>query len=102
MDRGRIRPFRYGEIEVGSIDLTPESHPIGTDSKVQERIWVFGALTEGVRYFTQYVPSPKSRVRAFLDAEACAEHIFSIAEPDTGRRYSQPEWSRCFAVSRLT
>ncbi len=82
VDRGRIRPFRYGEIEVGSIDLTPESHPIGTDSKVQERIWVFGALTEGVRYFTQYVPSPKSRVRAFVDAEACAEHIFSMAEPD--------------------
>ena len=67
---------------MGSIDLTPESHPIGTDSKVQERIWVFGALTEGVRYFTQYVPSPKSRVRAFVDAEACAEHIFSMAEPD--------------------
>ena len=83
VDRGRIRPFRYGEIEVGSIDLTPESHPIGTESKVQERIWVFGALTEGVRYFTQYVPSPKSRVRAFVDAEACAEHIFSIAEPDS-------------------
>ena len=82
VDRGRIRPFRYGEIEVGSIDLTPESHPIGTDSKAQERIWVFGALTEGVRYFTAYVPSPKSRVRAFLDAEACAEQIFSSAEPE--------------------
>ena len=36
---------------------------------------MFGSLTEGIRYFTQYVPSPKSRVRAFVDAEACAEQI---------------------------
>jgi hypothetical protein len=82
VDRGRIRPFRYGETEVGSIDLTPESHPIRTDSEVEDLIWVFGALTEGVRYFTAYVPSPKSRVRAFLDAEACAEQIFGMGDPE--------------------
>lgn len=73
--RGRIRPLRYGDVEVGSIALTDDSHPVGHDSDVQDRLWVFGSLTEGVRYFTQYVPSPKSRVRAFVDAEACAEQI---------------------------
>jgi hypothetical protein len=28
-----------------------------------------------VRYFTHYVPSPKSRLRAFLDAQRCLEQI---------------------------
>ncbi len=84
--RGRIRPCRYGELEVGSIDLTLQSHPVGRD-EVQERIWVFGSLTEGIRYFTYYVPSPKSRVRAFVDAEACAEEIFA-SPAKTGRSRS--------------
>jgi len=32
---------------------------------------VLGPLTEGARYFTHYLPSPKSRYRAFEDAESC-------------------------------
>ncbi len=78
-DRGRIRSCRYGDVEVGSIDLTRQSHPVGRHAEVQGRIWIFGSLTEGVRYFTQYVPSPRSRVRAFTDAEACAEEILAPA-----------------------
>ncbi len=77
--RGRIQPLRYGDVEVGSIALTDDWHPVGRDCEVQDRLWVFGSLTEGIRYFTQYVPSPKSRVRAFVDAEACAEHILNDA-----------------------
>jgi uncharacterized NAD(P)/FAD-binding protein YdhS len=73
--RGRIQPLRYGDVDVGSIALTDDSHPVGRDGDAQEHLWVFGSLTEGVRYFTQYVPSPASRVRAFVDAEACAEQI---------------------------
>jgi hypothetical protein len=30
-----------------------------------------------VRYFTHYVPSPKSRLRAFLDAQRCVEEILA-------------------------
>ena len=40
---------------------------------------MLGALTEGVRYFTAYIPSPKSRVRAFIDAQACVEQILALA-----------------------
>jgi uncharacterized NAD(P)/FAD-binding protein YdhS len=76
--RGRIRPLRYGERTIGSIDLTEDSHPVGRDGTVESRLWIFGALTEGVRYFTQYVPSPNSRVRAFQDTEECAEAIFKM------------------------
>jgi uncharacterized NAD(P)/FAD-binding protein YdhS len=74
--RGRIRSCSYGEVNVGSIDLTTDSNPVGSNGQVQDRIWVFGALTEGMRHFTHYVPSPRSRVRAFVDAEACAQQIF--------------------------
>jgi len=76
--QGRIQPLRYGDVEVGSIALTNDSHPVGRRADIQDRLWVFGSLTEGVRYFTQYVPSPKSRVRAFVDAEACAEQILDF------------------------
>jgi hypothetical protein len=36
---------------------------------------LLGVLTEGVRYFTHYLPSPQSRLRAVLDAQACVEGI---------------------------
>jgi hypothetical protein len=76
-DEGRISQFRYGAVTVGSVDLTPESHPIDVQGRVQERIWMFGVLTEGVRHFTHYIPSPKSRIRAFEDIGACVAAILS-------------------------
>ena len=36
---------------------------------------MFGVLTEGVRHFTQYIPSPKSRIRAFDDLGAGVAEI---------------------------
>jgi hypothetical protein len=55
--------------------LNEEFHPIDAQGRPARRIWLFGSLTEGVRYFTHYVPSPKSRLRAFLDAQHCVEEI---------------------------
>ena len=72
---GRLQPLAYGETEVGSVALDEAFHPIDAWGRPAPRIWVFGSLTEGVRYFTHYVPSPKSRLRAFLDAQRCVEEI---------------------------
>jgi hypothetical protein len=72
---GRLQPLCYGDTEVGSVSLSEEFHPIDAWGRVEPRIWLFGSLTEGVRYFTHYVPSPKSRLRAFLDAQRCIEAI---------------------------
>ncbi len=74
-DRGRVSQFRYGSVTVGSVDLTPDSHPIDRDGTPQSRIWVFGVLTEGARHFTHYIPSPRSRIRAFEDLGACVSEI---------------------------
>lgn len=73
-DRGRIRQLHLDGEDVGSIDLTDDFHP-RTASGVERRLWVFGAPSEGVRYYTAYLPSPASRVRAFLDAGRCVDEI---------------------------
>jgi len=73
--RGRVRPLSFDQATAGSIDLTEDFHPLDKYGRPQRNLWVFGVITEGVRYFTLYVPSPKSRVRAFMDAEACVLEI---------------------------
>ena len=69
--------FRYGEVAVGSVDLTPDSHPVDIEGRPQMSISMFGVLTEGVRHFTQYIPSPRSRIRAFEDVGACVAEILA-------------------------
>ena len=73
--RGRVRPLDFDGTPVGSIDLTEDFHPLDVAGRPQPHVWVFGVLSEGVRYFTLYIPSPKSRVRAFIDADFCAHEI---------------------------
>jgi uncharacterized NAD(P)/FAD-binding protein YdhS len=73
--RGRLTAFRYDDIEVGSVRVSPDAHPIDSRGEIQHRLWLFGALTEGVRYFTHYVPSPQRGARAFQDIGACIEQL---------------------------
>jgi hypothetical protein len=40
---------------------------------------IFGVLTEGVRHFTQYIPSPRSRMRAVEDIGTCVAEILADA-----------------------
>ena len=75
--RGRVSQFRYGEVAVGSVDLTPDHHPIDIEGCPQLRISMFGVLTEGIRHFTAYIPSPRSRMRAFDDIGACVAEILA-------------------------
>jgi hypothetical protein len=78
-DEGRVSQFRYGSVTVGSVNLTPDAHPVAVDGTPQERIWMFGVLTEGVRHFTHYIPSPKSRFRAVEDIGLCVAEILGTA-----------------------
>jgi uncharacterized NAD(P)/FAD-binding protein YdhS len=73
--QGRIQPFQHDGPALGGIALSQDFHPVNRAMRSERSIWVFGALTEGVRYFTHYIPSPNSRLRAFLDAKACADAI---------------------------
>ena len=78
-NRGRVSQLRYGDVAVGSVDLTADAHPIDIEGRPQPRISMFGILTEGIRHFTAYIPSPRSRMRAFEDVGACVTEILSDA-----------------------
>ncbi|MDA8291937.1 MAG: FAD/NAD(P)-binding protein [Actinomycetota bacterium] len=72
---GRLTQFCYGDTPVGSVAIDEEFHPYDVEGRLQRGIFVLGVLTEGIRYFTHYLPSPKSRLRAVLDAQRCVEAV---------------------------
>lgn len=69
LEDGRIRPSK-SNIKGAGIDVDRLGHPRNRRGITESNISVLGPLTEGSRYFTYYAPSPKSRFRAFLDADA--------------------------------
>jgi FAD-NAD(P)-binding len=73
--RGRLTQFSYGDTTVGSVALSEDFHPYDAEGRAQSSLSLLGVLTEGVRYFTHYLPSPRSRLRAVYDAQATVEAI---------------------------
>ena len=74
---GRLTQLNYNGTEVGSVAISEDFHPFDLHGRVQPHISVLGVLTEGTRYFTHYLPSPRSRIRAVLDAQRCVESVIS-------------------------
>jgi uncharacterized NAD(P)/FAD-binding protein YdhS len=75
--KGRLTQFSYGDTAVGSVAIDEDFHPYDLEGRIQTSITLLGVLTEGVRYFTHYLPSPKSRIRAIYDAQSCVDQILS-------------------------
>jgi hypothetical protein len=73
--KGRLTQFSYGPTTVGSVAISEDFHPYDAEGRVQTSLSLLGVLTEGVRYFTHYLPSPRSRLRAVYDAQATVESI---------------------------
>lgn len=73
--KGRLTQLSYGDTAVGSVAISEDFHPYDAEGRVQPQLSLLGVLTEGVRYFTHYLPSPRSRLRAVLDAQACVESV---------------------------
>lgn len=80
---GRLRAIQPSAPGAGGVRLTRDAHPIDALGQVQERLWVFGALTEGARYFTNCIPSPGSRRWSFVEAERCAREVLALVGPGT-------------------
>jgi len=72
---GRLTQLSYGDTPVGSVAINEDFHPYDTEGRLQPNLSVLGVLTEGVRYFTHYLPSPRSRLRAVYDARDCVEAV---------------------------
>ena len=77
--RGRVTPFRYDAAVVGSVNITPDHHPIDIEGRPQLSVSMFGVLTEGIRHFTAYIPSLRGRMRAFEDVGACVSELLADA-----------------------
>jgi len=75
--KGRLTQFRYDDTTVGSVSISEDFHPYDAEGRVQANLSILGVLTEGVRYFTHYLPSPRSRLRAVFDAQVCVEAIIN-------------------------
>jgi uncharacterized NAD(P)/FAD-binding protein YdhS len=73
--KGRLTQLSYGDTPVGSVAINEDFHPYDTEGRLQPNLSVLGVLTEGVRYFTHYLPSPRSRLRAVYDAQDCVEAV---------------------------
>jgi uncharacterized NAD(P)/FAD-binding protein YdhS len=73
--KGRLTQLSYGDTPVGSVAINEDFHPYDTEGRLQPNLSVLGVLTEGVRYFTHYLPSPRSRLRAVYDARDCVEAV---------------------------
>ncbi len=73
--KGRLTQLSYGDTAVGSVAISEDFHPYDAEGRLQPNLSLLGVLTEGVRYFTHYLPSPRSRLRAVLDAQECVETI---------------------------
>jgi hypothetical protein len=73
--KGRLTQMSYGDTTVGSVAISEDFHPYDAEGRLQPHLSLLGVLTEGVRYFTHYLPSPRSRLRAVLDAQHCVENI---------------------------
>ena len=73
--KGRLTQLSYGSTTVGSVAISEDFHPYDAEGRLQPNLSLLGVLTEGVRYFTHYLPSPRSRLRAVLDAQQCVEAV---------------------------
>ena len=73
--KGRLSQLSYGDTAVGSVAISEDFHPYDAEGRLQPNLSLLGVLTEGVRYFTHYLPSPRSRLRAVFDAQHCVEKI---------------------------
>ncbi len=75
----RLQDFTHGNTS-GSVQLSTDLHPINAAGFVEQRLWVLGPLAEGIKYFNNYIPSPKSRIKAFQEADLCILEILKREE----------------------
>jgi len=77
MQQGRVKPYDVDDPS-GGIDFNERFHPINRFNLPENRLYVLGLLTDGKRNFNLYIPSPRSRARAFMDANQCVQDMIDI------------------------
>ncbi|WP_258209338.1 FAD/NAD(P)-binding protein [Paenibacillus radicibacter] len=74
---GRIRsPYSSLHLQGLGVACDPDFHPINEAGEAERHIFILGLLTDGSRHFNLYLPSPRSRARAFYDADQCVVEVW--------------------------
>lgn len=76
--RGRVK--ESSPLGLGSgIEISTSFNPINCQDEIEDTVYVLGLLTDGKRNMNLYIPSPRSRIQAFLDADACVIELIRKA-----------------------
>jgi uncharacterized NAD(P)/FAD-binding protein YdhS len=73
---GWLRRHRPNSIEVYSVDLDSNRHPVAADGQPDRRLWVLGPLCEGTTFYNHLVPSPGGYSRVVADAHRTVAEMF--------------------------
>jgi uncharacterized NAD(P)/FAD-binding protein YdhS len=76
--QGRLRPLPWTAETGSGVHLTPELNPVNRVGEAEPTLWVMGSLTEGARYYTGYIPSPRD-MSASRDAARCVQAMLKAS-----------------------
>lgn len=85
--KGWIRRHRPASPVVRSIDVDTDQHPLDSDGRPLQRVWVLGPLCEGVTYYNNLVPEPHKYSRPIFDAHRSVTEMLRRA---AGERATRP------------
>ena len=74
---GRAHPYPADGIEVDR-----QNRAIGSDGRVEPRLWVLGPTAEGSTFYNHYVPTPDPACQALLQARSAVESCLAALEVD--------------------
>lgn len=78
--QGLVRPAH--PYPADGIEVDRQNRAIGSDGKVQPRLWVLGPAVEGSTFYNHYVPTPDPACRALLQARAAVDSCLAALEVD--------------------
>lgn len=80
LKQGLVRPAH--PYPADGIDVDRQNRAVGSDGRVQPRLWVLGPAVEGSTFYNHYVPTPDPACHALLQARSAAESCFAALEVD--------------------
>jgi len=101
--RGRITSLFPESSKHANLKLGGQAHPVNIDGLPQNRIWIFGSVTEGARYFTHYIASPVRGTRGYDEIHRCAKQILARqrTESNEPKKSSAAEQMQSFRTSTV-
>lgn len=75
--RGFARIYSKGAFKASGIEVTKSMNVVSKEGKILNNLWANGILTEGVRFYTFFLPRPGAPSRFEEDSEAAVKSMFA-------------------------